>query len=452
MNRIIMKKYKYTLGVILLVLLATTGLEAQEKSITLSEAIEIGLDNNFQIRIAKKQVEVAKNNNTWKNTGRYPTVDFNLGFGNRFNWSNNPASFNPRISTFNSGLTPSIDGQWVLFDGFKYKINKKRLEELEYQTQSNVGLAIENNIRAIMVAYYQAVIQKKQLETLEEVLNLSKERIQYQQVRQEFGQAGKFEILQSSDAFLNDSTTLLIQKNTYENTLLNLKLSMGIDDMNITYEPKDKLDEDFVRYQFSDLEKKMFSKNKNLKQLYISQQLSKINTELLKADRSPVVGLGTGVALGGTGYWQSGSNPITNELYGADFSSNFNYYLNLNLTYNLFDAGARRRNVENAKIEEEIADLNIQDLKQGLSSQLRLTLDNYNNQIDLLRLTEKLIANARENMGISEARFRAGQISSFDYRTVQLAYVNASQARLNALYNLKNTEIELIRLTGGLVR
>ncbi len=449
-----MKNLMITRGFLALLFLffVSFDLMAQSKSISLSEAIEIGLNNNFQIKIAKKQVEIAENNNTMKNTGRYPTVDFNVSSNNIFSWSNNPAAFVPRVSNFTSGLSPSIDARWTIFDGFKFKINKNRLEELEYQTQSQVGLTIENNIQSIMMAYYQAVIQKEQIKTLQEVLDLSRDRVQYQQVRQEFGQAGNYEMLQSSDSYLNDSTSLLIQLNTYESSLLNLKLAMGVDDPNVKYEPNEKLKSDVERYLFSDLEKKMFAKNKNLRQLFISQKLSELNTKLNKANRSPVISLGTGAALGGNGFWQSGENPFTQEAFGADVSSNFNYYLNLSLTYNIYDAGARKRNIENAKIEEEIAKLNIEDLKRNLSSQLKITLQNYNNQLDLLRLTEKRIKNANENIRISETRFKSGQITSFDYRAVQLAYLNASQSRLNALYNLKNTEIELIRLTGGLVR
>ena len=59
--------------------------------------------------------------------------------------------------------------------------------------------------------------------------------------------------------------------------------------------------------------------------------------------------------------------------------------------------------------------------------------------------------NAKRNLEIGKERFDGGLISSFDYRVIQLAFVNASQARLNAIYNLKTTETELMRLTGQLV-
>ena len=72
-------------------------------------------------------------------------------------------------------------------------------------------------------------------------------------------------------------------------------------------------------------------------------------------------------------------------------------------------------------------------------------------RIRLVQLTENLIENARNNLAISKERFDGGLISSFDYRAIQLAFVNASQSKLNALYNLKTTETELLRLTGQLV-
>jgi outer membrane protein len=67
-------------------------------------------------------------------------------------------------------------------------------------------------------------------------------------------------------------------------------------------------------------------------------------------------------------------------------------------------------------------------------------------------LSNSLVENARRNIEIAEERFRGGLISFFDYRSIQLSYLNATQTRLNALFNLKTTETELLRLSGGLLR
>ena len=55
------------------------------------------------------------------------------------------------------------------------------------------------------------------------------------------------------------------------------------------------------------------------------------------------------------------------------------------------------------------------------------------------------------NQQISEEKFRAGTINSFNYRDVQLIYLNASIDRLQAIYDLIDTDTELTRITGGII-
>ena len=59
------------------------SLSAQEK-LSLAQAIEIGIQNNYQIEIAKQNLQVANNNNDWGAAGRYPRLDFNINSINTF--------------------------------------------------------------------------------------------------------------------------------------------------------------------------------------------------------------------------------------------------------------------------------------------------------------------------------------------------------------------------------
>ena len=124
----------------------------------------------------------------------------------------------------------------------------------------------------------------------------------------------------------------------------------------------------------------------------------------------------------------------------------------MDITYNLFDWGIRKTRIQNAKVVEMQNQLQIEDLKRNLSTQLENIYATYQNRKEALALTIQLVDNARRNLDIAEERFRGGLINSFDYRTIQLSYINANQARLTAIFNLKTTETELIRLIGGLIR
>jgi outer membrane protein TolC len=52
-------------------------------------------------------------------------------------------------------------------------------------------------------------------------------------------------------------------------------------------------------------------------------------------------------------------------------------------------------------------------------------------------------------MRIADEKFRTGAITSFEYRDIQLIYLNSALRRLEAIYNLIGSRTSLTRLTGG---
>lgn len=435
-------------------LLLGLSIMAQEK-LSLAQAIEIGIQNDYQIEIAKQNLQIATNNNEWGAAGRYPIVDFNLNSKNGYANAKSPG-FLLESSSLSTGITPSIDARWTIYDGKKVKITKQQLVEIEHQNNTGISIAIENTIQSIILAYNRVLIQEEQLVTLKEVLNLSRDRIEYQEIRKEFGQAGKFDLLQTQDAYLNDSTSILIQENSVATSYRNLNLAMGQDDLGKVYDLIDELVHEPKVYQIADLEKSLFANNKNLQSLMINRELANINTQFQESFKRPTISLGSGLLYDLTGSDGNqligiGSQPPFESESGG-IAKTFNFYFNISANYNLFDGGNKKRNIENAKVNELIAQLNISELKRTLSNQLQNAYAIYNNQLRLVNLTENLIKNARENLIIGQERFKGGLITSFDYRSIQLAFVNASQSRLNAIFNLKNTEVELMRLTGDLIK
>ncbi|MCI5083916.1 MAG: TolC family protein [Saprospiraceae bacterium] len=425
-----------------------------QQPLSLAEAIEKGLENNYQIKISEANLEIAANNDDWVIAGRYPQINLTLNSNNGFTNTNNPASILREQSSFSSGIVPGIELNWTLFDGYRVRFTKKQLEGLRQLNEGNVQVAVENSIQAIINAYNQALVQQEQLEVLGEVLELSRDRINYQETRKEFGQATSFDLLQTQDAYLSDSTNYLVQENNLENAFRNLNLSMGVDDLSQRYLLTDELAVEADGYELEALKQKLLASNKNLQNLQINRELANINTRIQEAAKYPTVNLRTGATYNvniSAGEQKFAFSPEP-ETIPQVASKNFNYFLNFSATYNLFDWGRRKKNIENAMTEELIAQLNIDDLKRNLFTQLENTYATYNNQKRLLELTDQLQENASRNLNIANERFKGGLINSFDYRSIQLSYINATQSRLNALLNLKNTEVELIRLIGGLVR
>ncbi|MEN0005137.1 MAG: TolC family protein [Bacteroidota bacterium] len=428
-----------------------------QEALSMSQAIQKGLENNYNIKIAETRTDIARNNNTWANAGRYPTIDFSLAFNNSFRDLSNPAGPVTGSSTFSTSAIPGVTLNWTLFNGHRVKYTKNQFEQQELLNQGNAQIAVENTIQAVILAYYNALVQKEQLEVIENVLKLSRDRIEYQEVRQEFGQAGTFDILQTADAYLNDSTTYILQVNTFETALRNLNLAMGEDNLSIPYQLTDELSSPIENYEFETLEQRMFAGNYQLRNQLVNQQLASINTQVQESAFLPSVQLQSGVNYNiglslGNQTLQFGDTPPFTQDIPQIAARTFNGFLNVTATYPIVDFGVRRTRVDNAKAEELVAQLNIDELKRNLRNQLANTLATFNNQKQIVQLTEALIQNAEQNLTIAEERFKGGLINSFDFRSIQLSYLNASQSKLTAIFNLKNTETELIRLIGGLVQ
>ena len=69
---------------------------------------------------------------------------------------------------------------WTIFSGFAVKANKKRLENLEKISNNNAIVAIENTIQSIILQYYNRVLQKNQLNVLQEIVLLANDRLIYE--------------------------------------------------------------------------------------------------------------------------------------------------------------------------------------------------------------------------------------------------------------------------------
>lgn len=445
-------KNKVLITAVLLFAAIYPALQAQE-TLSLEQAIQAGLANSFTIKIEQNDLAVAENRNDWAIAGKYPNIDVNLANNNGFFNQNNPVSFLTQITSYSTGLVPSVGANLILFDGHRVRVTKQQLEQNVQFEAGNVAIAVENTIQTIILAYNQALLQQEQLGVLEEVLDLSRDRIRYQEVRQEFGQGGSFDLLQSKDAYLNDSTNYLLQKTNLQNALRTLNQAMSLEDVNQSYALTDALQVPAANYQIEDLQGKMLANNRNLQNAFVNRELANLNTKLQEVANYPRISLGVNGSYNanlssGEGTAASGETLALD----AVVARTLNVGVNLTASYTLVDWGVRKRNIQNAQLQEISTQYSIEDLKRNLNLQLSNTYATYQNQKQLIELTESLVRNARQNLGIAEERLKGGQINSFDYRAVQLAFINAEQARLNAVFNLKSTETELIRLTGGLVR
>jgi outer membrane protein TolC len=427
---------RYTLLSLLLVFLSYGRVRAQQP-ITLNEAITIGLENNYGIRLDKKEVGIAKQLNSWGNAGAYPSINLGLDFNNSLNIQGSEQN--------QTGLVqPNIRVNWLLFDGFAVRIRKDRLALLEEFSEGNAAMVVENTIQAIVLAYYKIVLEHERLNVLEEVMNLSKDRYDYIQNRLDLGAGSTYEALQAKNAWLTDKSFYLNQAMIYRGTVRELEYLLGQDKAS-GYTPADTLSPVIRSYQLNDLKEKMEVSNQTLKNQYLNQRILERNLALDKSGRYPSLNVSAG---GRYSEYPNGINDLENL---KAMSGSYNFYTNFALSFNLFNGNKVNRDIQISLINQEIGRIELEDMKHQLTNRLINVYDLFEVRQELAEVARENKETAALNLQISTDKYRNGVINSFNFRDVQRTYLETSLAELRALYELIASHVDLIRLTGGII-
>ncbi|MEZ5069993.1 MAG: TolC family protein [Bacteroidales bacterium] len=406
-------------------------LGAQDNALTLSSALEKAMANNYGIILSRSNADVAGINNDWGNAGRYPTVSFSASDNNSYNLTG---------QSYTGRLTGGLALNWTLFDGFYVQLTKSRLETLEDLSKGQLAVMVENTVEDVILAYYNVLLQEERLEVLHTVMVLSEDRYSYEQRKKDLGGSVTYDVLQAQNVYLSDKAAWMNQEVVLRNAVRNLNFLLG-DTPESQWTFLEEFEADAQPYVLSDLLDRMKASNLTLKNQYSNLMLAENQTERSRSAYYPSLSLGTGIDA--TQTWTGG---------GTGGNASLVPYGNLRLSFDIYSAGARKRSVEIARIQEENAQVEIREMEHALTNELFNLHDYYGVRQALVDLARENLAAAELNMSISEEKYKSGVINSFNYRDVQLLYLNASLGRLQAIYNLVTTKTALTRLTGGFLQ
>ena len=411
------------------------SLMAQEE-LSLENAITKALGNNYDMILVRQNQQVAEINNNWGTAGRYPY--FGLSFNNE-----NTANENENEDFVQNRYAAGLNLSWTLFDGFTVRINKQRFTELEELSKQNTAIMVESTIQSVVLAYYAVLLEKEQMNVVREVMELSQDRFKQAEQRREFGSAVTFDVLQAQNAYLSDKTTFLSQEVAYKNALRDLNYLMAVKDYK-KFELTNEFTAKPVDYVLADLHRQLSSNNKALKNQYINQSLLENAVNAAKSSYYPSLSLTAGARVSRT--------RTDFEVRGITWENAANMYGDLTLSYNLFSGGNRKRALQIAQIEQENGEVELEQMKHDLGNKLNNLYEFYLVRKELLNLAQENLEAAKLNLQISTEKFESGAINSFNYRDVQLIYLNAAQQKLQAVYNFIDTHTSLLRMTGTIVR
>lgn len=413
-----------------------------QEILDLKRALQLLLENNFDIKMVQKDKEIALINNSYSNAGFLPKLILNGT--ETFNRNDTKQQFfDGRVreadDAKSNALSSSLLMNWTIFDGFEMYLLKSELQYKYQQTDLLLQSKIEYKIAELMSIYFGIVLQMKKKSVYQQALNYSKERVKLAEKKYQIGSASGLSTLQAVVDMNVDSANLMNQKLIFENELLKLNSILGVD-IKTQYYLSDTIR---IQQTFSSTDVLLKVIEKNNKELLISQNniaMSLISYRLVHVPNYPRLELFGGYSFAKSksevGLLQSSKN--TGMVYGVNFS------------YTIFNGFDTKRNAQIAVIEHDKLEIERQNIINELTYKILSLYNNYSNGLNLLQLQQKNIEFSKQNLTVAFERYKLGDMSEIDLREIQLKYMQAENSYLDMLYQIKNIEIELNRICGKL--
>lgn len=424
-------------SLILIVFFSFQVCYCQHTKWSLEKCIAYAQDNNLQIKQLSYNADIAQINLNSANNAYLPVVNAGINHKHYLDRTVNP--YNRSYSNDNRSIgTVSVSAGIDVFQGFKRKHNKQQNEfsltavlmDIE-EARNNISLNITSVFLELL--FYDELINSNTI-----LLNETKEQISMAKELVNSGIKTESYLYEFLTQLAQDSVNLIMAKNNYQSTLIDLVQLLDINDpIGFEIDKPDVLPlQETSNASVDDYFAIALSTLPQFKSVQFRQKAAESNIKYFMGYKYPSLSFETYV-----GSHYSSNNSLFNNMgeainypYHHQLNDNVNMYVGLNLSIPIFNKFSVRNSVDLAKISKYKADVNVELVQQQI----------YN---DVQRAYYDLIA-AREKMHLMQVlldatnlsyihaveKLKAGVISVYDYSIVNTKLSKTTSDYLQSKY------------------
>lgn len=442
-NKILKLMTRSKIIIVITCSLLISGISLSQETLEKTEAVEIALENNYNIKIARNNVELASNNANVLNSGYLPSLQGNAGAS--FSSGSSRAemqdgSVRETSSAQSYNFNSSLGLNYTLFDGLGRKFSYAKQKENYSISELQMRQVIELNILQLFQVYYDVARLTTNEINQNETLEISRRRLDRARYGYDYGQNTQLDVLNAEVDYNNDSITYLTIVQELENAKRDLNVLLGRD-VNILF----AVDTTVVYEKDITLDLLMDEAMKNNVGILLNKgniQTAEYDININRSNMIPRLDANASYV------WNQRNNDETNI-----FSNQRNYgpQAGLSLSWNIFDGGLTKTRVQNAKITRDNQLINLEQNEQILERNVNNAWAFYQNALFILQAERKNLETNQNNFARSVEQYQLGQITSIEFRAAQLNLLNANLNFNQAKYDAKIAELALLQLSGYLM-
>ena len=412
--------------------------------LTLRKCLEIGLEQNYDVRIVRNEERISDNDATAGNAGMVPEIGLSAGYSGTLD---NDRTTTPRdgdamseSGVYDQTASVGLAVNWTLFDGFRIRTNYKRLKEMQQMGALKTRITIEDFMASLTAEYYNYIQQTLRLQNFRYAVGLSRERLRITEARVQVGNFSRLDLLQARVDFNADSSKYMSQHELVTASRIRINELLANENLDEKLCIRDTLIRVNSTLEWDALLEKTLSANASLLMAEHDNTLAELDLKTVQARNYPYVNLTTGY-----GYSHNRYGSGTNRSRGT-----LGLNAGVQVGFTIFD-GNRRREQRNARIGIDNARLTRQRLEQSLRADLSNFWQAYRNNLEVILLEEENLIAAKENYEIAMERYLLGDLPGIEMREAQKSLLDAEERILTAQYNTKLCEISLQQISGNVM-
>lgn len=423
----------------LILAFTVTSVEGQKKW-TLQECVEYASSNNLQVKSSALTKKVQDYTLESSRKEKLPSVSASVSNNANFGQSQDVFGNSLRNDNFNNSF--DVGATMVLYNnGVIEKTIRKNEYEVEAslydveKTKNDIALQVAQQYLNVLLNREVEKINKSAYENAVKVYNRAK-------ITTEVGTTAQTVLAEAEAAKAREYQNLKSAEVNTKTSLFSLAMLLQLEnykDFDIV-SPENIPDPTEALYTTENVISKAYEQQPQIKAAESRIKSAEAQTEVTKTQYWPTISATLGVGT----YFFDALNYGTDSAFFQQYKDNFGQQIGLSASIPIFNKGITKLQVEQSKVNEDIAKNNLALQKQDVLQSVQEAEYSAENYFEVYKAAVEAEKSSQLALDFAEKSYEAGKSTIYDVNSARNNYANAqgttAQAKYNYLFQLKLLE------------
>ena len=435
---------KQKIILVIIIVIVSTTLYAQSadlRIITIDQAISIALENNYSLKQAKNELDLAEDLIFSEKADFLPSVSASMNgsrtTGQQFIFERFSEDLDPFVDVSSQSISGGMNASINLFNGFNNILTLKSSQSNKESRTQQYERAKESVIFNTASRYLQVLLDKELLAIAEQNLETSTTQLNQVQAQVELGARPMVDLFNQEAQVANDELVVTQRENTLSLNSLLLVRQLEIDPLG-SYDfivPDLTLNDlPWMDINIRSLVSEALSTRSDILSAEATILSLKYQMQITKNSLLPSLRASAGVSSRYSDQYSIGGNEVS--FSDQFFDQQVNRSLGLSFSLPLFNNWNRIYSIQSAEVQLKNAELNLDNSKMQVIQEVSQAYNDYSSYVKQLDASEKSLIASERAFQTQQERYNLGASTLIELTQAQSAFVSAQSSYTQALYNL----------------